>query len=169
MLAETDDNGDLLHYSEAASRADYDHSERRTGEIFDRMPYYGEVLSHYVADVKSASASEDERQHGRIANPTVHIGLNQLRRLLNALIEEYGKPAEIVVELARDLKLSREETDRIRREQSEHTKKTDPRRDKLAELGLYERAGGLLPLGLWEATGETRAEGVRVGKKVGAY
>src|SRR3546814_16809824 len=133
---------------------------------FQQKTAYEMRISDWSSDVCS---SDLERQHGRIANPTVHIGLNQLRRLLNALIEEYGKPAEIVVELARELKLSREETDRIRREQSEHTKKTDPRRDKLAELGLYERAGGLLPLGLWEATGETRAEGVRVGKKVGAY
>ena len=30
---------------------------------------------------------------GKIANPTVHIGLNQLRQIVNALIKRYGHPS----------------------------------------------------------------------------
>ncbi len=45
---------------------------------------------------------------GKIANPTVHIGLNELRKVVNALIRRYGHPSEVIVEVARDLKMSRE-------------------------------------------------------------
>jgi CRISPR-associated endonuclease Csn1 len=34
----------------------------------------------------------------------VHIALNQLRKLVNALIRRYGKPSEIIVEVGRNLK-----------------------------------------------------------------
>jgi CRISPR-associated endonuclease Csn1 len=158
MLGEADADGQSLHYSEAAERAGYDHSERRTGEVFAEMPYYGQVLSHYVADVKSPNASSDERGHGRIANPTVHIGLNQLRKLVNGLIAEYGHPEEVVVELARDLKLNAEEKERIKREQTENKKKNDARRQKLGELGLLNRADGILRLRLWEELGDNPAD-----------
>ena len=52
-----------------------------------------------------------EQRFGRIDNPTVHIGLNQLRRLVNAVIDDHGAPAEIVVELARELKQGRKENE----------------------------------------------------------
>ena len=40
----------------------------------------------------------DDIRYGRIPNPTVHIALNQFRRVMNALIAEYGKPAQVVLE-----------------------------------------------------------------------
>lgn len=46
---------------------------------------------------------EDTVQYfGCIINPTVHIGLNQLRRLVNLIIAVHRRPDEIVGELARD-------------------------------------------------------------------
>ncbi len=158
MLNEADPDGRPLHYSEAAARAGYDHALLPTGEVFDTMPYYGLALSRYVAEVKAPNASPDERVHGRIANPTVHIGLNQVRKLVNALIDWYGSPAEIVVELARDLKLSHDEKDRIKKEQTENKKKNDARRQKLEELGMLHRADGLLRLRLWEELAENPAD-----------
>lgn len=158
MLAEADADGGPLHFSEAARRAGYNHSDSWTGEVFDRMPYYGQVLDRYVAEVKAAGASSDEREHGRIANPTVHIGLNQLRKLVNSLIEQYGKPAEIVVELARDLKLSREEKERIKKEQAENKRHNDLRRQKLEEIGQQHSTDGILRLRLWEELGENPAD-----------
>lgn len=158
MREEADERGEPLHYSEAAERAGCHHSDFRTGEIFDALPYYGEVLSRYVADIKSPTASPEERTHGRIANPTVHIGLNETRKLVNKLIERYGHPAEIVVELARELKLNKEQKDRVKKQQAENRKKNEERRRKLEEIGETHRADGLLRLRLWEELGENPAE-----------
>ena len=48
----------------------------------------------------------NEKRWGRFPNPTVHIGLGQLRRVVNALIAEHGAPTEIAVEMTRAFKLS---------------------------------------------------------------
>jgi CRISPR-associated endonuclease Csn1 len=158
MREQMDEKGEPLHYSEAAERAGYDHSDFRDGVIWDELPYYGEVLSRYVADVKSPSAPPEEREYGRIANPTVHIGLNETRKLVNKLIGLYGHPAEIVVELARDLKLNNEQKDKIKKEQAANRKKNEERRRKLEEIGESHRTDGILRLRLWEELGGNPAD-----------
>ena len=73
-------------YHIAATRAGYHHSDFRTGELRDRLPYYGEWLQDAV--VGSGDARDrKERQFGQFPNPTVHIGLGQLRRVVNELTE----------------------------------------------------------------------------------
>jgi len=151
LRTEAGEDGGPIRYSEAVARTAYrHHSDFRDGEILDELPYYAEVLRRYVAPVRSESAPEWERAFGRIANPTVHIGLQQLRKLLNALIERYGHPEEIVVELARELKLSLEQKERIQKDQAENQKKNDLRREKLAEIGQDARGDRLLRMRLWE-------------------
>jgi CRISPR-associated endonuclease Csn1 len=87
-----------------------------TGEIMQALPYYGEPLRRHVAFAKDNPRNDEER-FGKIANPTVHIGLNELRKVVNNIIKRYGHPSEIVVEVTRDLKLSREKKLEIQREQ----------------------------------------------------
>lgn len=41
---------------------------------------------------------------GMLPNPIVRKGLFELRRVVNAIVREYGKPSRIIVELARDTK-----------------------------------------------------------------
>jgi CRISPR-associated endonuclease Csn1 len=93
---------DVVTYDIAVQRAGYQHhSQLHTGEIFNRLPYYGEILRAHTAPAERAK-NDDEKRFGKISNPTVHIGLNQLRLLVNALIRRYGAPSEIIVELARE-------------------------------------------------------------------
>lgn len=112
---------DVVVYSEAVKRAGFDshsalsHSET-TGEIMDQLPYYGDPLRRHVAFAKDNPRNDEER-FGKIANPTVHIGLNELRKVVNALIRSYGHPSEVIVEVTRDLKMSRERKLEIQREQ----------------------------------------------------
>ena len=114
--------GQGLVYSSAVQAAGYaHHSDLRNEEAHDNLPYYGEVLPR---DAVGADPTKDPKndgepaRYGRFPNPTVHIGLNQLRRVLNRLIESHGKPEEIVVELARDLKSNKEQRDKIRSQQN---------------------------------------------------
>jgi CRISPR-associated endonuclease Csn1 len=138
-----------MGYAEAAAAAGYHHSDHRSGEIHNALPYYGEALEQYVSGTGDPDDSPEVR-YGRIPNPTVHIGLNQLRKLVNAAIEAYGPPAEIVVELARELKLSQKDKDRINKEQAENQRKNDTRREKLAELGQRDTGENRLRMRLWE-------------------
>jgi len=141
---------DVITYAEAASRAGYHHSDRRDGEIFDQLPYYGEVLQHAVAFGSGKPDDTDEVRYGKIANPTVHVALNQVRKVINSLIVVHGHPTQICVELARELKLSKKQKDEIRKEQAENQRKNDDRRRKLNELKLPETGENIMRLRLWE-------------------
>lgn len=114
---------DVLVYSEAVKRAGFEtHSalseSEQIGEILPELPYYGIPLRRHVAFAKE-SPKNDEERYGKIANPTVHIGLNELRKVINGLIRRYGHPSEMIVEVARELKMSRERQLELQREQKE--------------------------------------------------
>ena len=111
-----------LVYSDAVKDAGYSHhSDFRNEEAYDNLPYYGQVLPRDAVGADPTKDPENDGEparYGRFPNPTVHIGLNQLRRVVNRLIDSYGKPEEMVVELARDLKSNKEQRDKIRSQQN---------------------------------------------------
>ena len=141
---------DVITWAEAAEKAGYHHSDKRTGEIFDRLPYYGIPLERHTAFGTGEPSDPQEIRFGKIANPTVHIGLNQLRRLVNAIVKKYGHPDEVILELARELKQGRMKRQEIQRQQAENQKLNDRRREQLSELNLPDTGENLLRLRLWE-------------------
>ena len=112
---------DVVTYDKAAQAAGFHYSDLRTGEVWDRLPYYGQILTSEIAPGKAEYGDEDERRFGKITNPTVHIGLRQLEKLVNLVIAVHGRPDQIVVELARELKLNDED-------RKKHEVRTRPRR-----------------------------------------
>ncbi|HEX6958513.1 MAG TPA: type II CRISPR RNA-guided endonuclease Cas9 [Ferrovibrio sp.] len=147
----------VARYHEAAKEAGYDHA-RMPGEVFESLsfeslPYYGEALPHAVAFGTNEPNDPDEKRHGKIANPTVHIALNEIRKIVNAINEKYGPPAEIVVELARDLPLGKEAKEEKNREQAKNQRENERRRGELAKLGLPDNGENMLRLRLWEELG----------------
>jgi CRISPR-associated endonuclease Csn1 len=139
-------------YSDACQKAGYHHSDFRTGEIFDELPYYGQLLENTVigGSRNEKDKEQPEKYYGKINNPTVHIALNQLRRLANALIEKYGHPAEIVIELARDLPLGEEGLAELKSEQAKNKKRNDKINEELAKLGVKQNYINRLQYKLWE-------------------
>lgn len=133
------------HHSKLGFDFDFDDAEidkiidSDTGEItplFKELPYYGKPLRRHVAFAKDKPRNDEER-YGKIANPTVHIGLNQVRLVVNALIKKYGRPTEVVVELARDLKQSREQKLEEQKRQAENQKRNARIRENIANtLGI---------------------------------
>lgn len=139
-------------YDKAVLAAGYaSHSQFHTGEYFGHsaLPYYGRILQSAVGFGSGNPADSEEKQFGRIANPTVHIGLNQLRKLVNAVIVRYGPPTQIALEVTRDLKQSQDQKARIQKEQAENQKQRDADREELQRLGLRETGENLLRLKLW--------------------
>jgi CRISPR-associated endonuclease Csn1 len=142
-----------LNYADAVEQVpEYaHHSDFRPDKALDRLPYYGAVLTRQVVGGDPSAPKEDEvRHYGRIANPTVHIGLGQLRRLVNRIVEVHGKPAEIVVELARELKMSREDRDNERRRNSDNEAANRRREAQIRAAGGVPSPHLLRKLRLWE-------------------
>ena len=76
-------------------------------EIHKELPYYGYAVPESLTNSGEKRTNNDEKNTGIIGNPTVHIGLNQTRKVVNAVINMMGsKPREINLEIARDLKMS---------------------------------------------------------------
>jgi len=65
-------------------------------ERHSRLPPYWDV-----------AALQGSLVNGRVRDPSLHIALGQLRHVVNAIIDAHGRPEGIVVEIDRELKLSR--------------------------------------------------------------
>ncbi|MEQ8228894.1 MAG: HNH endonuclease domain-containing protein [Rhodospirillales bacterium] len=142
---------DVITYDKAVVLAGYDsHSMFDDGEVFDSLPYYGKVLERHVAFGTGEPADPDEKRFGKIANPTVHVALNQLRHVVNDLIRRFGSPAQIVIELARELPLSAQGQRDLERTQKDNQEANDDRRKLLAEHKLSDTYDNRLRLRLWE-------------------
>ncbi len=139
-------------YSDACAKAGYHHSDFRTGDVYDEcdLPYYGEVMPGHVAFGSNDPDDIDEIQFGKIANPTVHIALNQLRKFVNALVKRYGAPSQIVIELARELKLGQKRVKEIEREQTENRKHNEAVAEELGKIGIENTYQNRLKYKLWE-------------------
>lgn len=86
-------------YSAACAYAGYRHSQRSlTKEELDRKEYKDHL---------------DMLPRNSLRNPVVEKILNQMINVVNALVDEYGKPDEIRIELARALKKNAKEREEM--------------------------------------------------------
>lgn len=69
----------------------------------------------------------------KIINPVVYRALNQARKLVNAIVREYGPPAAIHIELARDLSRGPVERRKIESDQKKYEAERAGVRDMYAE------------------------------------
>lgn len=74
-------------------------------------------------------------------NPVVYRALNQARKLVNAIVHEYGSPTRVHIELARDLSKSFDERKRIEREQKSF------RENKQKDIADFVERFGFTPKG----------------------
>ncbi len=92
-------------------------------------------------------------------NPAVERAMTELRKVVNAIVREFGKPEAIRIELARELKNPRQARERIwkamtaRRDLREQQKEkllketgiARPSRDDIERMLLWDECGGVCP------------------------
>ena len=130
-------------YSEACKLAGYNHSSS-----LDRDERASRLLKNKLELLPKNS----------LRNPVVEKILNQMVNLINQIIETYGKPDEIRIELARELKKSAKERKEATTYISKRTRENDEIKNKITkEYGIlnptktdvvrYRLYEELLPLG----------------------
>ncbi|MCX8018375.1 MAG: type II CRISPR RNA-guided endonuclease Cas9, partial [Rhodocyclaceae bacterium] len=158
---------DVISYDKAVLQAGFEHHSHIshaaiTGEVLPKLPYYGEYLQRHVGFGSGDPNDPPEKRFGRIANPTVHIGLNQIRTVVNRLIERYGHPTEVVIEVARDLKQSPQQRKEQQQQQAQNQKRNERLRSVASELlGIDPsrvKATDIQKLILWEELSADVAE-----------
>lgn len=166
QLIAVDGDGGLRTYDKAVLTAGYfSHSLLGTGEVFDKvLPYYGEVLERSVAFGSGNPDDPIEKRIGKIANPTVHVALNQLRHVVNALVARLGPPAQIVLELARDLPLSAKGKSELEKKQKDNRGQNEARAVELAKFGQANTYNNRMLMRLWEELDSTARRCAFTGK-----
>ena len=127
-----------LGYSEACAAVGYRHSNSPTSEeitertLLEKIPLL---------------------QRNELRQPLVEKILNQMINLVNALKAEYGVD-EVRVELARELKMLREERERMTRQNGQRKEANDKVAERIRQCGLYPTKPRIQKYMLWEEAGK---------------
>lgn len=155
LLAEIPISSDYMSLSRRAMQRLLPVMEEGKPYITAKREVYGEPVPVEAEDLLPPVREifEDLR------NPVVQRALTELRRVVNALIKYYGKPEEIRIELARDLKRGKTERKRIQdrqrdneRERQKHAERitceagiASPNGTQILKARLWAECGGVCP------------------------
>ena len=138
-------------YDEALKFLGISHSNENYGDgEADFLPYYASAIPTSVVEVKAPSASQEEQNYGKIANPTVHVALNQIRKVVNDIIKNHGKPSEIYIELARELKQTTQQKKQTEKQQKANENENKEAKKILAENNIPDNYENRLRYKLWK-------------------
>ena len=127
--------------------------------LLEKLPYYGKVFrdGRHIIPGTGKEEHDDRTRWGGVTNPTVHIALNQIRLVVNELIDRYGHPYSIAIELGRELPVGADQRRKIEKEQSENQKRNERFDETLGSYGKEPNADNRLRLFLWEQLNEDPA------------
>lgn len=128
---------DGMVYSDACACAGYNHSNWITKE--DNLK---RELKQSLAPIVK----------GEMRQPIVEKILNQMVNVVNALLSKYGTFDEIRVELARELKQSREERENTSKMIAKNERENKALAEKVSEYGFTPTRNRILKMRLWEET-----------------
>jgi CRISPR-associated protein, csn1 family len=128
-------------YSEAAEAAGVRHSDSMTAQERDERSLLDEIPL---------------LQKNALRQPVVEKILNQMINLVNALKREHGEIDEVRVELARELKMSREEREETTRSNNAREKENKAIADRIkGEYGLTPTKARIQKYSLWKESAES--------------
>lgn len=126
-----------------------------TGQRYDEAVQSAGYAHHSQIDAAVKTRLIPRLDKAEFPNPVVYRALNQARKLLNAIVREYGPPAQVHIELARDLSKPFDERKQIENEQKTFRDNKEkqiaefealfghtPRRDQFAKYRLYREQDG---------------------------
>ena len=127
-------------------RNDYNISDHQLRKLY----HHSATIDVVELLEKLPVGKEADKEIQAIRNPIVITALFELRKLVNELIDEHGKIDEIKVEMARDLKISKSQRNKIRREQKRLERENDRVKARLLEEGQRITHDTILLYKLWE-------------------
>ncbi len=126
-------------YSEAAEAAGVRHSDSMTAQ---------------ERDERSLLETIPLLEKNALRQPVVEKILNQMINLVNVLKREYGEIDEVRVELARELKMSREEREQVLSNNRKRKGKNETIAKRIAEYGLTPTKSRIQKYRLWQESDE---------------
>ncbi len=130
---------------------DFDLSEKALKKIY----HHSTDINKKVLLDKLPVSNEADREIQGIRNPVVITALFELRKVINELIDRFGKPDQIHIELSRDLKDSKTNRNKKKLEISRLERENDRVRDEVNRLGYDTSSTNLIKYKLWEECNKT--------------
>lgn len=119
-------------YSDAMQRAGHNHSEHN----FEKQKFLG------TKEVYDAI--------GGVTSPVVKRALSQTVKVIDAVIRQYGSPYAINIELARDMSMTKDERDKLKKENDARAAKNEAIRENIAKLNAMPNSTNVLKYKLYE-------------------
>jgi CRISPR-associated protein, csn1 family len=119
-------------YSDAMQKAGHNHSEHN----FEKQKYLG------TKEVYDAI--------GGVTSPVAKRALSQTVKVIDAVIRQYGSPYAINIELARDMSMSKDERDKLKKENDARAAKNEAIRENIAKLNAMPNSTNVLKYKLYE-------------------
>ncbi|MHA7099684.1 type II CRISPR RNA-guided endonuclease Cas9 [Roseivirga pacifica] len=130
-------------------------------------------LYHHSANIQKSKAidrlpvsTKADIEIQSLKNPVVTTAIFELRKLVNTVIDNYGKPGSIKIEMARDLKSSKSQRQRVRLEQKANERFNDFIRREIEKLKLDINYDNTLRYKLWL---ECQKQCPYTGKQIALY
>lgn len=124
-----------MMYSEACERININHSNSMTREEREQRPL---------------SARIQLLQKNQLRQPVVEKVLNQMINIVNSLKDQYGEIDEARVELARELKQSRDERESAYKAMGQNERRNKEIAAKIAEYGIRPSRSRIQKYKMWE-------------------
>lgn len=119
-------------YSDAMQKAGHNHSEHN----FEKQKFLG------TKEVYNAI--------GGVTSPVVKRALSQTVKVIDAVIRQYGSPYAINIELARDMSMTKDERDKLKKENDARAAKNEAIRENIAKLNAMPNSTNVLKYKLYE-------------------
>lgn len=119
-------------YSDAMQKAGHNHSEHN----FEKQKYLG------TKEVYDAI--------GGVTSHVVKRALSQTVKVIDAVIRQYGSPYAINIELARDMSMTKDERDKLKKENDARAAKNEAIREIIAKLNAMPNSTNVLKYKLYE-------------------
>ena len=119
-------------YSDAMQKAGHNHSEHN----FEKQKFLG------TKEVYDAI--------GGVTSPVVKRAISPTIKVIDAVIRQYGSPYAINIELARDMSMTKDERDKLKKENDARAAKNEAIRENIAKLNAKPTATNVLKYKLYE-------------------
>lgn len=119
-------------YSDAMQKAGHNHSEHN----FEKQKFLG------TKEVYDAI--------GGVTSLVVKRALSQTVKVIDAVIRQYGSPYAINIELARDMSMTKDERDKLKKENDARAAKNEAIRENIAKLNAMPNLTNVLKYKLYE-------------------
>ncbi len=140
---------DKLAKEDPRFMAEEEIARQNQGKCFE-LPYYGEILQTDTQPLpplvikNNKSLKPEEIKWGKMANPAVHMILNQIRLVVNEIVRIYGRPYDIHVELGRDVGMSTDKQKQFETAQKANEKLNEEAKKYLQEHHIYVTGQNIL-------------------------